>query len=66
MTDELQEGHRMIEIQIQDVNGYWLTVQTTMTGQSQYLLGLMHQIQRTYKGRRVRAIENGHLLDILQ
>jgi hypothetical protein len=53
-------------IQIQDVGGNWMDVQTTMTNHDRYVYSLMEQAQRNYSGRRVRAVDqNGRIIDIL-
>lgn len=55
-----------IDIQVQDIGGNWLTVQSTHTGDDRYIMSLMKSIQSRYQGRRVRAMENGRLRDLLQ
>lgn len=55
-----------IEIQIQDIGGNWITVQTTQTNDDRYVYSLMEQAQRNFQGKRTRALENGRLKDVLQ
>lgn len=55
-----------IAIQIQDVNGNWLTTQITNTKHDQYIRSLMETAQKSHPGKRVRAIDgSGRILDIL-
>lgn len=56
----------MILIQIQDINGNWMTTQTTQMIQDQYIRSLMVSAQKSYPGKRVRAIyPDGRIVDIL-
>lgn len=55
-----------ILIQIQDVNGNWLTTQTTNTNNDQYIRSLMQTAQKSYPGKRVRALDgSGKIIDLL-
>jgi hypothetical protein len=55
-----------ITIQIQDVGGNWMDVQTTTTNHDRYIYSLMEQAQSNHPGKRVRAVdENKRIIDIL-
>jgi hypothetical protein len=55
----------MISIQYQTVNGNWTTVMNTENN-SLNILNAMTQVQNSYSGARVRAVdENGRLVDML-
>ena len=54
-----------ILIQVQDVGGNWMTIQTTQTRDDRYVRSLLSQAARSYK-KRVRAIDhNGMIIDIM-
>ena len=53
-----------IVIQIQDINGNWLTVQTSITADDRYIASLLDQAQSSYPGKRARALIDGRLFDI--
>ena len=52
-------------IQVQDINGNWLTVNTTDDTSGQYVTQRMLEAQRQSPTGRVRALsENGQLIDV--
>lgn len=54
-----------ITIQIQDINGNWLTINTTDDSNGQYVTQRMLEAQKQSPTGRVRALyENGQLYDV--
>lgn len=57
----------MITIQIQDINKNWVSVQFNVMNQPQVIMTRMQETQRSYPGKRVRAIDDaGRLVDLLE
>lgn len=56
----------MITIQVQDVNKNWLDVQFNVMNQPQVIQTKLHEAQRMYPDKRVRAVDSaGRLVDVL-
>lgn len=54
-----------VEIQTQDRSGHWHTVRAVNNINGQYLLRQMEFVKHGYKNQRVRAVQDGTILDIL-
>lgn len=52
------------EIQLQDDSGNWRTFNVTRNIPMNIING-MRQLSRQYPGKRIRAVSNGRLVDIL-
>lgn len=53
------------EYQIQQPAGDWITVNTAHGKTSQQEVGLkLNQMERQYKGKRIRVLHNGILFDL--
>jgi len=60
--DELNES--LAQIQIQDISGRWFTV-SSVKNTDQIVAMALNSAERTYKGKRVRAVTpKGSILDI--
>lgn len=55
-----------IELHVQLDSGYWQYVKTIQQVDDRYLLNEMKQVQSNWSGKRVKATQDGKLVDILQ
>lgn len=54
-----------IELQVQDMTGYWRTFHVTLN-ESQRIISGMQQLSSQFPGQRIRAVNsNGRIIDIL-
>lgn len=60
---ETENQIRNVELQIQDETGNWRTCHVTVFDY-QIIHSGMDQLARQFPGRRVRAVENGTIVDI--
>lgn len=53
-----------ITVEYQDATGAWIAAATTVDSSAEILRG-MQDVSRSFPGKRIRAVQNGRIVDIL-
>jgi len=64
ISNQVQTQTELIEIQLLDQTGNWRTFHVTQNVSAMVNSG-MQQLSRQYPGHRIRAVNNGRIVDML-